>query len=132
NMHVIGKQAASSPRDALVALDNSRAIDPINPLWDALARELDTLYSRLQRYQTYVPAADANDLVDWMKAVSGDLAPYMDQFFDEMLVNMVDGLRVAAREWGYYSDCVIVGDRDGALSAIDNAAKAINNLSPTL
>ena len=75
NMHVIGKQATGSPRDATNALDSSRAIDPTNPVWDAIGRMLDGLYELLGSYQTYVPAADGSDLEGWLKATRRDLGP---------------------------------------------------------
>jgi hypothetical protein len=62
NMHVIGKQATSSPRDAVQALDASRAIDPMNASWELVQKLLDSLYELLGTYQTYVPAADGSDL----------------------------------------------------------------------
>src|SRR5690606_12391417 len=53
NMHVIGRQATASPRDALHALDSSRAIDPTSAAWDTVGRMLDGLYELLGSYQTY-------------------------------------------------------------------------------
>ena len=70
NMHVIGKQATGSPRDALAALDNSHNVDPVNPLWGMIRRMLDSLYELLQSYQTYVPSADGSDLDAWLKVIT--------------------------------------------------------------
>ena len=67
NMHVIGKRAANNPRDALAALDASRAIDPPNPIWDRIEDFLGLLYEVLQASQTYVPAADGSDLEEWLR-----------------------------------------------------------------
>ena len=59
---LIGKQAANNPRDALTALDASRAIDPPNPVWDQIEDFLSHLYEILQTSQTFVPAVDGSDL----------------------------------------------------------------------
>ena len=107
NMHVIGKQATSSPRDATEALDHSRAIDPLNRAWDAIQRLLSNLYELLGAYQTYVPAADGSDLEAWLKAAQSDLAPFVERLFDEMLVGMVLGLKIAADSWETYAEMSI-------------------------
>lgn len=132
NMHVIGKQAAGSPRDALAALDSSRHIDPANPLWDGISRMLDSLYDLLQSYQTYIPAADGSDLGSWLADCQADLKPFMDRLFDEMLVGMVDGLAIAESAWAAYTEVVVQGNRVGALQALTNAIEAVGTISPTL
>ncbi|MFW5748444.1 MAG: hypothetical protein ACOCYT_02390, partial [Chloroflexota bacterium] len=132
NMHVIGRQAASSPRDAMVALDNSRAIDPMNPMWGQLTHLLNSLYDLLQSYQTFVPAADGSDLAQWFTDAQEDLRPFTERLFDEMLVDMVHGLQMGAEAWRAYSDCVIQGNRAGALESLDSASSAVQTISPTL
>ena len=132
NMHVIGKQAATSPRDAMVALDSSRAIDPTNPLWDELEDMLAQLYERLQTYQTYVPVADGSDLEGWLNGVRRALLPYQERLFDDMLIGMVRGLETAQHAWADYAVCVVHGDRAGAVGRLNEAAKAVDVLSPTL
>jgi serine/threonine protein kinase len=132
NMHVIGKQAVSSPRDALVALDNSRAIDPTTPLWERLGDWLDVLYQLLQSYQTYVPAADGSDIADWHVQTEASLTGYTESLFDEILVNMVEGVRVSAQNWRDYGEVVLMGDRTRALETLENSSQAIYPISPAL
>ncbi len=132
NMHVIGKQATSSPRDALVALDASRAIDPTAPLWEQLSVWLNRLYELLQSYQTYVPAADGSDLTDWLLQAENSLQGYKDHLFDDMLGTMVTGLQDARENWQDYAQAAIVGNRGIALDALDSAAKGVSLVSPTL
>ena len=132
NMHVIGRQAAASPRDALAALDSSRAIDPTSLSWDAVAGLLDRLYATLGTYQTYVPAADGSDLEAWLHAARQTLTPFTERLFDEMLVGMVEGLEIAARAWGSYANTTIQGSRLGTLNALTQATEAVGTVSPTL
>lgn len=75
NMHVIGNQATST-REALHALETSRAIDSTNPVWDDLADLLQRLYERLQSSQTYIPAADGSDLEAWLRTTHNKLQPF--------------------------------------------------------
>jgi hypothetical protein len=132
NMHVIGKQATGSPRDAIGALDSSRSIDPTNPLWDMIGKLLNGLYELLQTYQTFVPAADGTDLDSWLKDSQRDLSPFVERLFDEMLVSMVDGLENATEAWASYSAAVIHGNRAGAVNALSAAIDGITTISPTL
>ncbi len=132
NMHVIGKQATSSPRDATSALDHSRAIDPLNRAWDSIQRVLANLYELLGAYQTYVPAADGSDLEGWLKAAQSDLEPFVERLFDEMLVGMVLGLKIAAESWATYNEMAIQGNRVGAITALTQATDAVSTISPTL
>lgn len=132
NMHVIGKQAASSPRDATVALDTSRTIDPANPLWNAIAGFLNKLYELLQSYQVYVPAADGTDLSGWLVGSRNGLAPFVANLFDEMLVGMSNGLEIAAGAWSGYSEAVVLGNRDRATAVLAEAAQSVHLVSPTL
>lgn len=132
NMHVIGKHAASSPRDARAALESSRAIDPGSAAWDSIQRLLDGLYELLQSYQTYVPAADGSDLATWLTASARDLQPFADRLFDEMLTGMIAGLKRAAEEWAAYAEAATMGSRIGAVTALVNATEAIGTVSPTL
>lgn len=132
NLHVIGKQAATSPRDAFNALDANRAIDPPNPLWDEIETLLRALYERLQSCQTYVPAADGGDLSDWLARTQEELTPFTARFFDELLLNMVDGLQEAGKNWARYRSVILMGDREQAETALERAARAVSVLSPAL
>jgi serine/threonine protein kinase len=132
NMHVIGKQAASSPRDATEALDHSRIIDPNNESWDIVRRLLDSLYELLGMYQTYVPTADGSDLESWLKESQADLSPFVARLFDEMLVGMVEGLAIAEQSWTAYENTTIQGNRMGAITALAQATDAVGTISPTL
>lgn len=132
NMHVIGKQATASPRDALGALDSSRTIDPTSPAWDSVARLLNDLYRLLGSYQTYVPAADGADLENWLRTTQNELQPFMRALFDEMLSEMSQGLSAASRSWEEYADAVIQGDRATAINALTALIDGIATLSPTL
>lgn len=132
NMHVIGKQAASSPRDATEALDHSRAIDPNNPAWEMVDRLLQSLYELLGTYQTYVPMADGSDLEDWLHNSQEDLKPFVERLFDEMLVGMVEGLGIASNAWGSYANATIQGNRAGCINALAQATDAVGTISPTL
>ncbi len=132
NMHVIGKQAASSPRDATEALDHSRLVDPNNESWEIVQRLLDSLYELLGMYQTYVPTADGSDLEAWLKESQTDLAPFVARLFDEMLVGMVEGLGIAEQSWTGYENATIQGNRMGAITALAQATDAVGTISPTL
>ena len=132
NMHVIGKQATTSPRDATGALDHSRAIDPTNPTWDRIADLLNSLYELLGRYQTYIPAADGSDLEGWLQAAQRDLEPFVGRLFDEMLVGMVRGLGIAETAWTTFAASTLQGSRVGAITALAQATDAVGTVSPTL
>ncbi|MEO8608259.1 MAG: hypothetical protein ABI690_10275 [Chloroflexota bacterium] len=132
NMHVIGKQATGSPRDALHALDSSRAIDPTSGVWDTVGRMLDGLYELLGSYQTYVPSADGSDLEGWFINSRQDLAPFTERLFDEMLTGMIEGLDIASFSWTAYAENTIQGDRIGAITALAEAIDAVGTISPTL
>jgi hypothetical protein len=132
NIHVIGKQAAASPRDATGALDSSHAIDPGNPLWEAIGRRLDALYELLGVCQTYVPTADGSDLIEWLKNTRSDLQPFVDYLFDEMLVGMWDGVEIAAKAWMSYANATVQGNRASAINALTQATDAVGTISPTL
>ncbi len=132
NMHVIGRQATASPRDAMSALDNSRAIDPTNPVWDSIAIFLSNLYNVLQSYQTYVPIADGSDLEEWFISAHQTLLPYARGLFDELLNAMTDGLSTASIRWKDYAAAALRGDRARASSALHEASQAVSIVSPTL
>lgn len=132
NMHVIGKQATSSPRDAISALENSRLIDPANPVWDGLGKLLNRHYDLLQSYQTYVPSADGSDLTGWLAAARSDLKPFADRLFDGMLINIMQGLDRAEAAWEAYQERVIHGDRAAVAAALSEAAASVGLISPTL
>lgn len=131
NMHVIGKQATST-REALHALENSRTIDSNNPIWDDLDDLLKRLYERLQTSQTYVPAADGSDLDTWLENSRDKLVPFQDRLFDVMLANMVQGLDEALKAWRTYQAVILTGNRDRATSALESASRSVNTISPAL
>jgi serine/threonine protein kinase len=131
-MHVIGRQATSSPRDALQALDTSRVIDPTNPVWDDVEYLLKRLYDRLQACQTYVPSADGSDLQAWLKSTQSELEPFVTRLFDEMLAKMLQDLDLAENAWQGYREAVIQGDRETAVETISDATDAVITISPTL
>ena len=132
NMDIIGKQAAKNPRDALSALDASRAIDPANTVWDKVEDFLSLLYEVLQTSQTYVPAADGSDLEKWLRAKYDELLPFAGQLLDEKLTAMIDGIEAAQVAWGRYRDVIVAGDKAEAAASLDAAAAAVNAISPTL
>ena len=132
NMHVVGKQAANNPRDALTALDASRSIDPLNPIWDKLEDLLSLLYEILQNSQTYVPAADGSDLENWLGARREELAPFMDLLFDELLSEMLKGLETATACWARYREVIVAGNRAEATALLERAAEVVSRISPTL
>ena len=132
NMHVVGKGAANNPRDALSALDASRAIDPANPVWDKIEDFLSLLYEILQNCQTYVPAADGADLENWLTATHSDLLPFAGMLFDEMLGEMLEGISTAQVAWKRYREVIVAGDKDEATGALERAAETVGTISPTL
>jgi hypothetical protein len=132
SMHIIGKQAASSPRDAQHALEVSRAIDPTNPVWDDLNDLLQRLYDRLQTSQTYVPAADGSDLEAWLETTHEKLLPFQERLFDEMLINMAKGVQHALKAWRSYQDVILTGHRDKTIAALEQAARGVQTISPAL
>ncbi len=132
NMHVIGKGAANNPRDALSALDASRAIDPANPVWDWIEDFLSLLYEILQNSQTYVPAADGSDLERWLIKTHDELKPFAGQLFDEMLSEMLEGITTAQRAWNRYREVIVAGDKAEATGVLTRAAETVSTISPTL
>ena len=132
NIHVIGKQAASSPRDALTALDASRAINPPNAIWDQIEDFLSHLYEILQTSQTYVPAVDGSDLEHWLKAKQDELLPFSEQLFDEMLRDMLEGLQTAEQAWRRYREVVVAGSKTDAIQSLEEASQTVTTISPTL
>ena len=132
NMDIIGKQAAKNPRDALSALDASRAIDPANPVWDKVEDFLSLLYEVLQTSQTYVPAADGSDLEKWLRDKHDELLPFAGQLLDEKLTAMIGGIETAQVAWKRYRDVIVAGDKAEAAASLNAAAAAVNAISPTL
>ena len=132
NMHVIGKQAANNPRDALASLDASRAIDPPNPVWDQLEDQLSHLYEILKTSQTFVPAVDGSDLARWLKAKHEELVPFAVDLFDEMLLNILDMIQVADSAWLRYREVIVAGNKIDALNKLETASRAVGTISPTL
>src|SRR5690606_24656566 len=99
NMHVVGRQAVTSPTDAREALQTSRTIDPTNPAWDPLEDLLGGLYRRLQSYQTFTPAPDGADVDQWLRETQAELLPYEHTIFDDTLSSMIAGLDAAQQAW---------------------------------
>ena len=132
NMHVIGKGAANNPRDALSALDASRAIDPANPVWDWIEDFLSLLYEILQNSQTYVPAADGSDLERWLIKTHDELKPFAAQLFDELLSEMLEGITTAQVAWSRYREVIVAGDKAEATGVLTRAAETVSTISPTL
>jgi hypothetical protein len=132
SMHVIGKHAASNPREALHALESSRIIDPTNPIWTDLDDLLKRLYERLQTSQTFVPAADGGDLQSWLETTRDKLRPFQERLFDEMLANMLRGTELAVESWKAYQEVVLQGNRDRAVASLEQASQAVSTISPAL
>ncbi len=131
NMHVIGKQATGSPRAALEALDHSRQIAPGLPAWDQTEALLNSLYERLEAFQSYIPAADGSDVTDWIDTALSELEPYAARLFDEALDTMIGGLNAASAAWEVYTDAVIAGGRTDAVSALISATDGVSMVSPS-
>lgn len=132
NMHIISRQATSSPRSALDALNSSRAIDPLNPIWDELERLLDRLYDRLDAAHRYAPTADGTDLQEWLKQTYDDLLPYSRVLADEALTKILDNLRSAGVSWQSYLGAVLDGDRELTDESLRSTNEAVRSLSPAL
>jgi serine/threonine protein kinase len=132
SMHVIGKQAASSPHEARKALETSRSIDPVNPIWLDLDELLNRLYDRLQTSQTYVPAADGSDLQDWLEATHDKLRPFQERLFDELLAEMSQGTENALRSWKAYQEIILQGNREQAVTSLEKASESVRTISPAL
>jgi serine/threonine protein kinase len=132
HMHIIGKQAAANPRDALSSLDSCREIDPANPVWNQIEDFLNHLYKILQSSQTYVPSADGTDLAEWLSTRQAELLPFSEKLFDDMLSGMLDGVRIADNSWKRYRDVIITGDKTAAIKLLHSASQAVTMISPTL
>jgi len=132
NMHIISRQATSSPRSALDALNSSRVIDPLNLIWDELERLLDRLYDRLDAAHRYAPSADGTDLQDWLKQTYDDLLPYSRVLADETLTKTLDNLRSAGEAWQAYLAGVLEGDRETADESLRLTNETMKSLSPAL
>lgn len=132
NMHVIGKQAVSSPRDALGAVDHSRQIIPAAPAWDAVAHELDGLYQVLSGMESFIPAADGLDITEWLQSAHASLEPYNAGLFDEGLAMMVNRLGQAQAAWDQYDIVVVHGRKDDAIAALQSMEDSLRRLAPAL
>lgn len=131
-MHVVGRQAVTSPADARDAVQSSRAIDPTNPAWDAIEHLLAGLYQRLQTYQTYTPTPDGADIDGWLTQTQAELEPYRQVLFDDTLDSMVAGIKLAQSKWKDFAAASIVGNRGEAVNALTQAIDSVSMLSPTL
>ncbi|MBE2182973.1 MAG: hypothetical protein IAE89_06075 [Anaerolineae bacterium] len=132
NMHVIGKQAISSPREALGAVDHSRQIVPAAPAWDAVAHELDGLYQVLSGMETYIPAADGLDIFEWLQGAHADLEPFNAGLFDESLAGMVDRLGQAQLHWEQYEVAVVHGRKGDCVVLLQSMEESLRRIAPAL
>jgi serine/threonine protein kinase len=132
NMHVIGKQAATNPMEALGALDNSREIVAGAPAWEALAHKLDDLYQHLAEFESYVPAADGGDVAAWLQRAHTALVPFANGLTDERLNGIVAGLADAADAWKAYDQAAILGSRSSAIAALERVGAGVQTASPSL
>ncbi|GAB1421035.1 hypothetical protein MASR2M15_11670 [Anaerolineales bacterium] len=130
NMHIISKQATT--REAPGALDSSKSIEPANPLWAQIKQMLENLYRILETCQIYTPAADGSDIEQWLNQTYDAILPFTDQLFDDQLLGMVDGIRVAEKAWQKYRQAILAGNRSQSLNALGQASVAVKRLSPTL
>src|SRR5690606_37063694 len=71
-------------------------------------------------------------LEDWLRDAQAQLEPYVERLFDETLVGMVLGLRIAAQSWTAYAEAVIQGNRVNAIAALAQAPVSISTVSPSL
>lgn len=131
-MHVVGRQAVTSPADARDAVQSSRAIDPTNPAWDEIEHLLAGLYQRLQTYQTYTPTPDGADIDGWLTQTQAELDPYRQVLFDDTLDSMLAGVKSAQSKWKDFAAASIVGNRGEAVNALTQAIDNVSMLSPTL
>ncbi|MBW4437124.1 MAG: hypothetical protein KME04_08315 [Pleurocapsa minor GSE-CHR-MK-17-07R] len=132
NMHVIGKQAATNPIEALGALDNSREIVAGAPAWDALAHKLDDLYQLLAEFESFIPAPDGGDVASWLTRAHTALVPFANGLTDERLNGIVAGLSEAAEAWGEYGEAAVLGSRSSAIAALERVSNGVSIVSPSL
>ncbi len=132
NMHVVGKLAVSSPREALSALESSRQIAPTAVTWEHITALLDQLYDILARAEKYVPSADGSDIDLWLTTTATTLHPFAHQLFDEGLAQLIRGLDTAQRQWHNYASAVIQGNKVGATQSLTQASELLQTFSPGL
>lgn len=132
NMHVIGKQATGSPRDALGALDHCRQIVPSAQAWEAVAQELDGLYQTLSSFEQFIPAPDGSDITGWLDMAHDALEPYSNNLFDERLTGIVTGLSEARAAWAGYEVAAVQGSKANAVTLLGELAARVTSISPAL
>jgi len=132
NLNVISHQATTSPREALMALDVNKTIDPTSQVWEWIGDLLSGLYQRIEAYQTFIPAADGSDIEAWLNNSRKDLIPFIERLSDPALKTMAEGFKTANLAWGEYGKCALQGNREGALSALDVAIEKLSLFAPSL
>lgn len=132
NLHIISYQATTSPREALMALDINKTIDPTSQVWGWISDLLNGLYQRMEAYQTFIPSADGSDIEAWLTNSRKDLIPFIERLSDPSLKTIAEGFKTANVAWAEYGKCALQGNRDGALSALDSAIEKLSLFAPTL
>lgn len=132
NLHIISHQATTSPREALMALDVNKTIDPTSQVWEWIGDLLAGLYQRIEAYQTFIPAADGSDIEAWLTNSRKDLIPFIERLSDPALKTMAEGFKTANLAWSEYGKCALQGNREGALSALDVAIEKLSLFAPSL
>lgn len=132
NLIGISQQATTSPREALMALDVNKTIDPTSPIWGWVGELLNTLYQRIQAYQSFIPSADGGDIEAWLTNSRKDLTPFIERLSDPNLKTMAENFKRASASWGEYGKFALQGNREGALGALDNSIERLSLFAPTL
>jgi serine/threonine protein kinase len=132
NLQIITQQATTSPREALMALDVNKTIDPTSPVWEWVGNLLNALYQRMEAYQSFIPSADGADIEAWLTNSRKDLIPFIERLSDPALKTMAEGFKSASTLWGEYGRCALQGNREGAVMALDGAIERLSLFAPTL
>ncbi len=132
HLQVAGAQATAEPDAARAALVQAESIDPVNPAFVALRGRLDDLNRLIERLAAYHPVADGSDLDAWFGEALRDLGAYVDDAPDPRLGMLVGGLREAHHAWAAYQQAAVAGSRRDAVSALEQAIRAVRRLNATL
>lgn len=132
NLSIISHQATTSPREALMALDVNKTIDPISPVWGWVGELLNALYQQVQAYQSFIPSADGSDIDAWLTNSRKDLIPFIERLSDPNLKMMAENFKRASTAWGEYGKYALQGNRDGAVGALDETIQRLSSFAPTL
>ncbi|MBN1967287.1 MAG: hypothetical protein JW910_21725, partial [Anaerolineae bacterium] len=127
-----GAQATADPGAARAALEAAQVLDPVSPVFAALQTRIDTLQRVLTRLAEHRPLADGSDLGAWFGMAVADLSTFSADVPDPRLGMMIGGLNAASRAWQVFLDVTVVGNRRGAVDALQQAAEAVRALNPTL